>query len=391
MAWLGESVAADIHPAISDIPSLVRSSLNHHISSLGLGYRDASKGITRATLHHLRALPQLTDFSIWTSSNAAATLLLQGTSATTVVELLRAALPTTLRSFSFVTSMEDGTPSAAFERLGGIYLTVAAHMPQLTELDIDHEASWVNMRLDALGALPQLRKLSLNGHGFEVPLSRLQAVSQLRALMLEQVELDDLVSMCQPPHSLQLETLIGTDTDLDEVSMRALVRLPTLTKLDMQSLLPGLPRLRQLGVEECNYLNGAQASSFSEALSRCTALADLTFSLDFILDDGEVPPEEEQRTRWTTLLRSLPNLVRLRVDILNTAPLLALLPLHLPRLERLLLHSGDSNDAVLAQLAHPTLLEFELMGEHALTEEEVQSLLHNPRLPRLVKCMSSAF
>jgi hypothetical protein len=204
--------------------------------------------------------------------------------------------------------------------------------------------------------------------------------------------------MCQPPHSLQLETLIGTDTELDEVSMRALVHLPTLTKLDMRSilpdawpLLPELPRLRQLGTEQCIVLNGADTTSLSAALSRCAVLDDLAISLDFVLDDGhEEPSEAEQRTRWTTLLRSLPNLVQLNVDILNTAPLLAVLPLHLPRLERLLLHSGDSNDAVVAQLAHPTLQEFELMGEHALTDQEVHSLLHTPRLPRLVKCTNSA-
>jgi hypothetical protein len=214
--------------------------------------------------------------------------------------------------------------------------------------------------------------------------------------MLEYVELDDLESLCQPPHSLQLETLIGPDTELDEVAMRVLIHLPTLTQLDVESifreawpLLPELPRLRQLTMKQCNLLNGADTTALSEALSRCAALDDLAISLDFVLDDGEVPPEEEQRTRWTTLLRSLPNLVRLDADIQQSAPLLAVLPLHLPRLERLVLHSWDSSDVVPAQLAHPTLQEFELMGEHALTEEEVQSLLHNPRLLQLVKCTSS--
>jgi hypothetical protein len=269
-------------------------------------------------------------------------------------------------------------------------------MHQLTELSIDHQASWDNMRLDALVALPLLRKLSLNGHGFEVPLARLKALSQLRALMLEYVELDDLESLCQPPHSLQLETLICADTELDEVAMHALVHLPTLTQLDVESilpeawpLLPELPRLRQLAMEQCNLLNGPDMTALSEALSRCAALDDLAISLDFVLDDGKVPPEEEQRTRWTTLLRSMPNLVRLDADIQRSAPLLAVLPLHLPRLERLLLRSWDSSDVVPAQLAHPTLQDFDLTGKHALTEEEVHSLLHNPRLPQLVKCTSS--
>jgi hypothetical protein len=71
--------------------------------------------------------------------------------------------------------------------------------------------------------------------------------------------------------------------------------------------------------------------------------------------------------------------------------LLAVLPEHLPRLERFVLCSMDAYEVVLTQLAHPSLQEFELLGERTLTEEEVQSLFHNPRLPRLVSCKSEVF
>jgi hypothetical protein len=66
--------------------------------------------------------------------------------------------------------------------------------------------------------------------------------------------------------------------------------------------------------------------------------------------------------------------------------LLAVLPTHLPRLERLALE-GCSDDA-LTQLAHPTLQQLELKDDHRLKEAEVQSLLHNSRLPKLSSCQS---
>jgi hypothetical protein len=65
---------------------------------------------------------------------------------------------------------------------------------------------------------------------------------------------------------------------------------------------------------------------------------------------------------------------------------------HLSRLEQLVLRSWRSGAIVLAKLAHPTLQEFELMDHHhvTLTEEQVHSLLHTPRLPRLASCKSTA-
>jgi hypothetical protein len=207
--------------------------------------------------------------------------------------------------------------------------------------------------------------------------------------------------MCQPPHSLQLESL-RTDIQVGEVEMRALVHLPSLTELDPSLLapaawpmLPQLPHLRCLTLFPVDPLSREGASSLSAALSCCAALEELTLQVDFCKEDGSDASEETEQMRWSELLHSVPNLHRLNVRTQPTnprLPVLAVIPVHLPRLERLTLciygRSCNDYDAVMTQLAHPTLQQFELADDRTLTDAEVHSLLHNPRLPQLRSCKS---
>jgi hypothetical protein len=384
-------------PTVRSIPFFMHSSLSHHITSVRLGQNDMGDApITRAMLYQLRSLPRLTRFDLLVYGNRAAAALIRGTSSATATALMQAALPTSLRSFSFTTRLSySGPPSVSLVNLGAVFLAAAATMSQLTELSIHQEASWAEMRLDTLSALPLLRKLKLNGFDCEIPLPSLKGLSQLRELKLEQLTRGDLVTLCTPPHALRLETLT-VDIGISEEDMRALAHLPTLTHLaallvipDAWSLLTELPRLRRLSMEHYNFiLIDAQAIALSEGLARCAALVDLALSLDFRRDNISDVPEEEQRARWTLLLRGLPNLRRLHMKTTSVAPLLAVLPDHLPRLKRLALISLNRSrtDVLLSQLAHPTLQALEWRDRRPLTEVEVQSLLHNPRLPQLRSC-----
>jgi hypothetical protein len=241
-------------------------------------------------------------------------------------------------------------------------------MPQLTELRIEHEAAWTNMRLEALGALPLLRKLTVIGSLEGTPLDRLKQLSQLRELTLERVQSANFLSMCQPPHSLQLESL-RTDIEVGEVEMRALLHLPTLTELDPASLapsawplLPQLPRLRRLTIDpEVPGFTSEMTSSLSSSLALCATLDDLALTVLLSVD----MLDEEECTCWTALLRSVPNVRRLFVRSVFVEPLLAVLPLHLPRLEQFVLRCWENNHVILEQLAHPTLQEFEFKTLHA--------------------------
>jgi hypothetical protein len=68
------------------------------------------------------------------------------------------------------------------------------------------------------------------------------------------------------------------------------------------------------------------------------------------------------------------------------------LPVHLPRLERLALRSVSIRVALGDQLAHPTLQQLHLdkAAFHALTDAQIHALLHNPRLPQLTSCTNTA-
>jgi hypothetical protein len=380
-----------IAPTVSSIAALVYSSLSHHVSSVRLNKRDPCDAhITRATLHQLRSLPQLTKLHVSVRSDDVAAALLQSASSATA-ETMQAALPTFLRSFSFTTRpIFEKMQSTFLGQLGVGFLAAAANMTQLTELRIDHEAAWSNMPLDVLVALPLLRKLTVVGSFSGTPLYRLRQLSQLRELELGRVRSEDFMSMCQPPHSLQLETLrIEIGLCEAERILRALLHLPMLTELEPHPfhpsawpLLPQLPRLRRLTISPGVLFTGELASSLSESLAACAALDDLTLSFTFTQADGSKLSEDEQRTGWAALLHSVPNVRRLVVGTQFVTPFLTVLPVHLPRLEQLVLRSWD-RDVILARLAHPTLQEFELETLHSLTDNEVHSLVHNPRLPQL--------
>jgi hypothetical protein len=395
---------SEIAPAVRDIPSLVRSSLKRHVASVLLSESGVGAHVNRATLQQLRLLPHLTKLDVRVADIDTAKALLprwSTTSVTAAAEKLIAALPTQLRSFCFATCPLYWTESTIkFETLSAAFLTAAATMRQLTELRISHSARWDGMQLDALVALPQLRTLTIAGSLAQQnrALSGLRQLRQLRELTLKCIQPEDFALLCQPPHALQLEAL-RVDMGLGAHQMHALVQLPTLTELespfvhpDAWPLLPQLPLLRRLQIVHAMEFTEALTSSLSSSLARCTALDELTLSVTFAPSFwqqfyGVASTEEERQAQWTTLLRSVPNLVRLGVRLEDASSLLAVLPLHLPRLERLLLRSLDvRGDVTLAQLAHPTLQQVDVRC--TLTEEEVQALLRNPRLPQMRSCLT---
>jgi hypothetical protein len=344
-----------LFPAVRSIPFLMRSSLMHHIALLSLETRNASDApITRATLQQLRMLPQLAKLVIRVHSNKAAAALLHGVSS------LQSALPTSLRAFAFNTRPASGElQSTDLGKLGSAFLVAAASMQQLTELRIENQASWDHLRLDALVGLPKLRTLMLHANNCRIPLSDLRALSQLRKLELERVHSKDLVAMCQPPHSLQLETLtLHVDWPLREAEMRALMHLPSLTELqsplpfpEALLLLPQLPCLRRLNIVHDGELTVELTSSLLAALARSTALDEFTLLLH--LDHVCWPDmtKGERKALWGALLRGVPNLA---ADIESAAPLFAVLPIHFPRMEQLSMQVWDRRVEVHAHLVHST-------------------------------------
>jgi hypothetical protein len=131
---------------------------------------------------------------------------------------------------------------------------------------------------------------------------------------------------------LQLEHFDVGQTTLDAVTMRTLSQLPSLTSLehgylrpDGWPLLPQLPRLQQL-VFPSMWMPMAE-----KALARCDTLTDLSLAMI----DFEAATQEECEARWTRILRSVPNLRRLRIEHCRIDPLLSVLPFCLPRLEHL--------------------------------------------------------
>jgi hypothetical protein len=404
----GRELAAT--PAMRSIPALVRSSLSHHITSVRLEKRDASdSNITRATLQQLRSLPQLTKLDVRVYTEGAAASLLHGASSASAAESLQTVLPSSVRALSLTAFPQSRrAPEDKFKAVIATFLGAVVAMPQLMELTLRQTAQWNGMRLDALAALPQLRKLSLLSSSTGLSLVPLKAMNQLRELTLGFVESEELLSLFTLPHSLQLEVL-RMETELFGDEMRALLSVPTLTELqpfgmdaDAWSLLPQLPHLRRLVILPETSLTAEHTSSLSTALSRCTALEDVTLSASFEPDENEQEEEElldengavfqtVMEARWTDILRSVPNLRRMTVATGNDElrALFTVLPAHLPRLEQLMLDGwSGSVVSILTQLAHPTLKQLELTEKlhRALSQEQLQSMLHNPRLPYLCRC-----
>jgi hypothetical protein len=149
------------------VPSLVSSSLGHHVSSLHLRCREhADEPVTQETMGQLRALPQLTALQIVLPTHTHAAALLDELTPDTAVAALQSVLPTQLRSFSLESSVGAIEPlSDSTQLLFSSVLSAVVVMPQLTELDIRSRSYEMTLdaRFGALAQLPQLRKLSVYG------------------------------------------------------------------------------------------------------------------------------------------------------------------------------------------------------------------------------------
>jgi hypothetical protein len=157
----GRELAAT--PAVRSIPALGRSSLRHRITSVRLEKRDASdSNITRATLQQLRPLPQLTKLDVRVYTEGAAASLLHSASSASAAESLQLALPSSVRALSLTACPKSRrAPEDKFRAVVAKFLAAIAVAPQLTELTLRHTAPRDGVRLDALVALPLLRKLTL--------------------------------------------------------------------------------------------------------------------------------------------------------------------------------------------------------------------------------------
>jgi hypothetical protein len=391
--------------AAAIVPSLLSSSLGHHISCLWLERRtDAEPAVTRATLGQLRSLPQLTALRLHLFNEGDAAALVHRLNPETAVASFQAVLPTQLHSFnmSFSPMEKMDALSDSTRPLFSFVLSAAAVMPQLTELNIrcKTDGKDLHVRFDALAQLPHLRKLSMFGvHWADEQLAELKQLSPLRELHTS-MSVDAHIQLFQPPHSLQLER-IRLDITVDERVMHALLDLPTLTDLQPACLLPAAwPLLPQLPLLRCLrlcYVDGyglttVHTTLLSTALSGCHALTDLTLVLKGFLDENRYDlTDEQQEARWTELLGSVPQLRRLHVCMAFILPLLAVLPPHLPHLAFLKLSTSSLSKDVVPRLAHPTLqklaLSFRNLNDcHSFDKTQLQQLLRSPRLPQLASC-----
>jgi hypothetical protein len=383
------------------VPSLVSSPLGHHISSLWFErHRKAESALTLTTLRHLRSLPQLTDLQLRLFRDADAVALLRRLTLENAVTKLQAVLPTQLRCFVLLmrSNVPVGEPIAHSRRLFSSVFAALPAMPQLTELHIGYSnfTVAVEVRLDALARLPQLRLLGLSLTMIDWTDERiadLKPLSQLRELHTNLTS-TALIKLCQPPHSLQLECIGLDHIRVDRSVMRALLHLPTLTDLQPDSLLPAawpllpqLPLLRRLAVTPCFALTAAQTTSLSVSLSGCRALTQLSLGgIAFEDDDGDNATEEQQQACWTEILRTVPLLRRLTAGTRQGLSFLAALPSQLPQLVCLLFLTFSSSSAVLLRLAHPTVQELEVVTTDLVDEAQVRALVRSPQLPQLVNC-----
>jgi hypothetical protein len=223
----------------------------------------------------------------------------------------------------------------------------------------------------------------------------------LRELILLDRSAERLRLLYQPPHALQLKSLTLTVLRLDEWMVHALLHLPTLTALhparihpDAWPLLPQLPLLRCLSFHPTDALRPEELASLCASLSNCMALEELTLAdVDLVSDDGLWLTAEEERAGWSALLSSVPNLRRLAVDA-DLTQLFPVLPLHLPKLARLMLEGWAAGNNVdhFASVAHPNvrLLEFGLISRRPPSDAQLRACLHSERLPKLERCSRAA-
>jgi hypothetical protein len=375
---------------IVPVPS---SSLIHHVTSLDLHrifYRHTP--VTLSTLQPLRAFPRLSALQITLSNDDDVVLFMQGLPPETAAATLRAVLPPQLRSFRVVvgllySTLQEQTASLAssfWNALGGLL-----HIVQYSE--------HTHMRPE-LDQLLRLRKLTLGPAGERGEhVEALKPLSQLRELTLLDDHPERIRLLCEPPHALQLRSLILRSLDVDEATMRALLHLPTLTTLlpgslspDAGVLLPQLPLLRRLRFVSSVLLTPGPVASLCAALSRCSSLEDLSLPhADFASADNSLLTPEEERATWAALLSAVPNLRRLSVHGFLD-PFLPVLPQHLPLLKHLVLRGGGLRTVDhIAAVAHPNmrLLELGEINSQLPSSAQLRACIHSDRLPKLKRCI----
>jgi hypothetical protein len=341
-------------------------------------------------LPQLRDLPRLTALQLSLAGYGAVDHIMEGLTLDHAVAALRAVLPTQLRSFSVTAGSRDSPLGVQATALVSSFWAALTVMTQLTELRIEQRSDHMRVGPDLAG-LAHLRKLTLGPAGERGEhVAEVKQLSQLRELTLHDNCSDRLRLLCQPPHALQLESITLTALGLHEWTVRALLNLPTLTALhpariqpDEWPLLAQLPRLRRLSFSTPCALSPEPLSSLCASLSRCAVLEDLMLSEVYIVSNvGSRLLDQQKQAGWAALLSSVPNLRRLCVEG-DSAPLLTVLPLHLPRLEELSLSDCDADH--FATLAHPNLrlLEFWPSEPPPPSEEEVRSWMGGERLPKL--------
>jgi hypothetical protein len=217
--------------AAAIVPSLLASSLGHHITSLKLVRQSNTEpAATRTTLGQLRSLPQLTALELLLRSNDDVAALLRQLTPENAVAALQAALPTQLRSFEF--SIRSGNPELIVQAqlLFKSILAALPFMPQLTTLTLAFHTMSPELRLAVLAQLPQLRKLTLYGIAWtDEQLTEIKQLSQLR-------ELDTRLTLAVlPVHLPQLESLLLTTTSSSEEVIARLAH-PTLQQLGVEIL-----------------------------------------------------------------------------------------------------------------------------------------------------------
>jgi hypothetical protein len=374
------------------------STLSHHATSLHL-VSDSDAPISLDTLRQWRGLPHLTALQFKLRNADDVDHFMQGLSLTNAAAALRAVLPTRLRSFSVVVGSTDCWLNERTAVLASSFLAAVDDMTGLTELRVEQHTFNNRMYVRSeLAGLPHLRKLTLGPAGWWGEfVAELKQLSQLRELILLDNFPDRIHLLCQPPHALQLESLSlpllypWVDAEL----MGALLHLPTLTSLELSSiipeaypLLPQLLLLRRLPLRPYYSLTPSSATSLCAALSRCAALEDFSlyfFGFAFKTLQNEALTAEPERVSWAALLSSVPNVRRLCINCKIDA-LVPVLPFHLPRLEELSLGGWRECAADLfPSIAHPNLRLLELVSDTPPppSEEDVRAWMGSDRLPKL--------
>jgi hypothetical protein len=379
------------------VPLLLTSMLSHHVSLLHLDhYFSSDAPVTRDTLRRLCDLPRLTSLQLSLQTDESVDLLMQGLTPENAAAALRAVLPTHLRSFGVTTGPRYSQLSGQTAALASAFWAALGDMPQLSELSIEQRSERMHVRPE-LAHLLHLRKLRLGPTGgMDEHVGELKQLGQLRELILYDEGVEHIRLLCQPPHALQLESISLPSTTLDEATMRALLRLPTLTALnpsriqpDAWPLLPQLPLLRRLRLRPSQWLTPNSLASLCESLSRCSALEDLTSSMRFVSAKHTELTAVARRAGWAALLSSVSNLRQLRINCSMDA-LLPVLPSHLPLLEHLALSGGGSYGVDhFARVSHPNIRQLELgpIGDESPSDRQLRACLRSKHLPKLERCV----